>query len=331
MKIKLASFHKILNGDLKPWLENIATREQFKAWASELPEQKPLEPFTFVLDFIKPFSPKTIYYEKVISNTTNEFINQIKTLFADNDSDNIKTNVIYNALQKEITPILETIASLTQDDYSSDYINKNNPVRTTPANKEISYILHLIKAKSLQLFLEIQKIGMEYLKGEYLELDDLHFQFFNEPIPDFYSITKQEIKKTQKPKPKDIEKKTYYSFKLKNYPAEQYKLTYLWESLKMNGTFISEETKLNDFKKIFSGNSILNKVVWNGNKTELAYFMKQLHNKEKLVEDVGQEIWAITIKCFEKSDGSSYDRNEFRELKKPAKADLIIRAIENLK
>ncbi|MCP4650321.1 MAG: hypothetical protein GY853_09630 [PVC group bacterium] len=331
MKIILANFHQILTGNLKPWLKDIATKEQYKVWSSELPAQALTYPNVFTLKFIKPFSPKTIYYAGLITSSATEYTNEVKSLFFENESENIRINLVYNSLKKELFPLLETISEIIQHNYGSEYIDIDNLKKTDQSHKENTHIIHFLKATAIQLFLEVQNMGIDYLRTEILVLEDIHYQFFNETVPQFYSITKQEKHITPKKEKAKKEKPIYHSFKLKNYVREHSKLIYLWEPLKKDGIFIAEDTKLTDFKKIFSGDPIENKITWTGNKSELAYFIKRIHNVEKLVEHFGQEHWTVTIKCFLKEDGTLYERGDFRELKKPAKANLIIRAINSLK
>ena len=58
---------------------------------------------------------------------------------------------------------------------------------------------------------------------------------------------------------------------------------------------IGNSTDLKDFRKVFSGEAIDKPIIWTGNISELSYFIKQLHNELKLVEDLKQQQWAVTI------------------------------------
>jgi len=205
MRITLIKFRDILSGNLKPWLDNIATKEQFKLRNTELPIIAPTQPIIYCLSFTKAYSPKTIYYSRLITNAATEYTNEVKSIFNENDSVNIRTSLIYSALRKEFTPLFGSISELFDEDYSSEYLDIMNLKKTTPAHKENTFILHFIKATTIQLYLEIQELGKDFLKTEYLELKDLHFQFFNESIPEFYSITKQELANTIVSKPTFVE------------------------------------------------------------------------------------------------------------------------------
>ncbi len=335
MNPTLDTFHNILFGSLKPWVKNNHTNEQFKMWISEA-EKLPLSHSEkYTLKFIKPFSPKTSYYATVITNSVSKYMNELKFQFLNVDSENIKTNLIHHALKKELSPILEKIATIIeQEDYKPDYIDIANLTKTDSEMKENTFIFHLLKAHTIRLYLEIEDFGKSYLKAEYLELKDIHYQYYNEAAPGFFSITNSE-NKIHKPVTAPISKsnkspREYHSFTLKNLTREQYKLTYVCDSLKKN-EFIQNDTTLPIFKKIFSGDYVETPVRWIGNKSELAYFIKQIHNKHKIVESLKQEHWKVAVKCFSKPDCSSFDYSEFRELKKPSQSEKLDMAIEHLK
>lgn len=335
MNPTLDTFHKILTGNLKPWTQGDVTNEQFKARTAELQEIKKTHPEKYSLKFIKPFSSKTKYYAFEIRNSVALYMNELSDHLISNNSDNIKTNLIYRALKEELDPTLEKIATIiNKEDYKSNYIDITNLTKTDAEQKENTFIFQLLKASAIQLYLEIEDLGRAYLKTEYLELEDIHYQFFDETIPDFYTITKSNKKtkdpiKTSVPKVK-VSKQEHHSFTLKNLAREQYKLTNVCDSLKKN-KFIHDDTTPPIFKKIFSGQLIEIPVKWTGYKSELAYFIKQIHNKHKLVESLKQEHWKVTAKCFVEKDGSSFDKSEFRELKKPSRFAELDIAIDHLK
>lgn len=121
-----------------------------------------------------------------------------------------------------------------------------------------------------------------------------------------------------------------HSFKYINYITSPSKLTDFYNSLKKDG-FIQNDTKLTDFKKVFSGSSINTKVIWHGSLIELSFLIKQLHNEIKKIEDTKQQIWYITINCFEMSDGSVLNNDKLRlQTSQPAKSLKIMSAINLL-
>lgn len=108
-------------------------------------------------------------------------------------------------------------------------------------------------------------------------------------------------------------------------------LTDLWCKLK-EGRFIDDKTSIVNFKKVFSGKEILNPVKWTGNPSELYWFIHLIYTKYKLVNDLRQNQWKVTCLCFVQSGGSPFDRNQFRNLKRPQlTGKLLEQAVELLK
>ena len=125
-------------------------------------------------------------------------------------------------------------------------------------------------------------------------------------------------------------KSKYNSFTYINNLTGQSNLTALKESL-IRRKLIASDTDLKDFRKVFSGEAIDNPIVWTGNISELSYFIKQLHNNLKYVENVKQEIWAVTINCFIKENGEQYNRTKLRTQKVPTTSKNIDSALNTLK
>ncbi|ARV08247.1 hypothetical protein BTO05_00810 [Winogradskyella sp. PC-19] len=161
-----------------------------------------------------------------------------------------------------------------------------------------------------------------------------HFHLFKEAtenvLQDFKkgligSGRKQQV--IEKPKPKT--KSKHHSFTYKKWQFESTNLTYLKESL-IDKKLIASDTELKHFRKVFSGEEIEKPIVWTGNISELSYFIKQLHNELKLVEDLKQQQWAVTINCFIQENGEQYNRTKLRTQKVPATSKNIDIALKTL-
>ena len=87
---------------------------------------------------------------------------------------------------------------------------------------------------------------------------------------------------------------------------------------------------LKDFRKVFSGEEIKKPIVWTGNISELSYFIKQLHNVLKLVADLKQQQWAVTINCFIQENGEQYNRTKLRTQKVPTTSKNIDISLKTL-
>ncbi|WP_396601653.1 hypothetical protein [Algibacter sp. R77976] len=184
----------------------------------------------------------------------------------------------------------------SNDDYYLDIVTRNEKYRDRAENIDVAYII-----ETKLLFLTEIKNNLE-----------------------------QQILKTEIKIPKTKPKLKHQSFTYKKLRLESASLTDLRDSLKRN-KLIAEDTSLSIFKKVFSGNKIEKPIVWTGNISELSYFIKQLHNNLKYVENVKQEIWAVTINCFIQENGEQYDRKKLRTQKVPATSKNIDSVLNTLK
>lgn len=66
----------------------------------------------------------------------------------------------------------------------------------------------------------------------------------------------------------------------------------------IGGNYVDESTKFNQFRQIFSGKEISEKVVWKGNINHLHYFLAKLY-KEKLMPVNGNYLWKVGSFCFD--------------------------------
>lgn len=126
----------------------------------------------------------------------------------------------------------------------------------------------------------------------------------------------------------DSKQSTNYSLMLRDYNKKHNSLLDLKKSL-MDKGFISKDTKLGVFKKIFSGKKISTRVVWIATHTDLGYFIKQLNNLE-LIKDKKQDHWIAVIKCFVDNNGNPFIRKTLRGSKIPAKKNKIDSALKTL-
>lgn len=123
------------------------------------------------------------------------------------------------------------------------------------------------------------------------------------------------------------QKKEIKSFTYINFDSNPDAIVNLKDSLELYG-FISGETKLTDFKKVFSGKEVKSKIVWTG-KESLVYFIRQM-KRLKLIKPV-KDIWKISVKCFVDVDGNDFDNINLNSQKKPADTSKIDKILQNLK
>ncbi|MEQ8477615.1 hypothetical protein [Fulvivirga sp.] len=330
----LTVFHEIISGGLKPWVQGETSDAKYNLLASETTKPTPLFENRYDFKFLSPYNSKTNYYHNLIEGASVNFLNELTELFNQSRSENIRTNLIYNSLKKELWPLLIRISKvIASEKFDARYIDIKNFIKSDSEIKDGTYVFHALKAYSIWLYLEIQQLGKSYLQSDVLSPDEIFFQVFEEQSPGFYAYhanskiatPSPEIKSTGK----EDQKEEAYSFKLHNYVREHSKLKLVYDSLKLNG-FIDKATKTTQFKKIFSGEYIDEPVIWTGTKTDLAFFVKRLHNDLHLVAGIAPDHWKVTAKCFVQSDGTYWPFTAFRQLKTSARAEEINTALDNL-
>lgn len=337
-KFSLDIFKRILFTDYRPWvnreIQNVAyTQARNKIKLVEFT----YEPF-YKLHFTKAIGEMRKYYFQIIQNETISFLNnfneEIKSI-----SENEQKFMIYKIINKSLPQLLKDIDVLLKEKGLSYEIIKpeNIHLYTNQTLCNDAFVFQYLKFNLIYIFLEIQKEYPHLLKQDLLELEEIHQVYFKEFPKDYDFIipnTKiveintlnEEIKviegmkglNTMNDKPK-----TYHSFYYKKFDSKNDNLNDLHDNLKLN-KFIHHETKLVHFKKIFSGKEITNQIIWTGNQSELAYFVKLIHNDKKLVEDLKQRQWEITLNCFVQKEEIQFDRNKLRTAQKPKSTALLI-------
>jgi hypothetical protein len=325
---------KIIYGNLMPWLDENKPDAKFVALVNEVKKITPEYTAKFELDFYRPFNQKTKYYNKLIFNEVTAYCNKIKKLIHEDNNSKLQKYWQNDTLNKKLPSRLKDLGKLIKDkQFELDYINPRKSSLDLDANhKTDTYIIQLLKLSLIRIYLEIQDFFPFLSEDDKLIDEDFYTQFLFEPIPEmkFIKVTQPIIEISvqipQKEKQTSQEAKNYESFKYKQYNKNPDKLTDLCDSLR-KGNFIHQDTKATDFKKLFSGNNIENPVIWIGNRSEFAYFIKLIHNKHKLVEDLKQDQWKIAIQCFVKEGSDSFEIKD-RKLQRPnSTGDKLDRAV----
>lgn len=338
MSRQIKTLDKILDHELRPWLPQNSMDEVFASKFRNLKEYVSKQSLKFEIDFYRPFDNKTKYYSRLILNSVKLEFDEFYKIIDDDRNDNLIRYYLNDTLNKRLKTRLKDLGELSKEkDYELAFINpKNTSYQLEKGHKTNSYIMQLLKLGYMQFYLEIQEAFKEWI-DDYFIVEDFYTQLLNEPIPEQLLIKKLHVievaaEQTEKPKPKQTEKSIRFnSFTYKQYNTSPDNLSDLWDSLKFNN-FISANTPLATFKKVFSGTEINSPVIWTGNISELFYFVKRIHNDLKLVEDLKQKQWKVTCICFVDKDGEPFDSSKFRSLKRPnLTGDKIEKAVNLLK
>jgi len=159
-----------------------------------------------------------------------------------------------------------------------------------------------------------------------------HFQTFKDTIQKIYDDFRAGLVGTPDIPPLPIKTKpSALSFKYINLSTGLENITYLMSSLKRSA-LIHKDTSLANFRSVFSEREVEKKIIWTGNISELAHFIKTLHNTAKKVHDTKQKQWEITINCFEMADGTELTSDKLRHQKNDciARASIIEKAVNIL-
>lgn len=333
-----STLDKILNFELRPWLPQNSLDDVFASKFRSLKEYTPQQPLQFEIEFFRPFDNKTKYYSRLILNTVKSDFDTLYNKIDEDRNENLIRYYLNDTLNKRLKTRLKDLGVLLKKkDYALTYINpKNTSYQIDKQHKADTYVMQLLKLGYMQLYLEVQEAFKDWVYDEFI-VEDFYTQLLNEPIPEKLPISKIQILQIEpEPVRKTKTKKTETSIQFNSFFYKQYnknpdKLGDLWDSLKLNN-FISKDTPLPTFKKIFSGTEINNPVTWTGNISELYYFVKLIHTDLKLVEYLKQKIWEVTCICFVDENGEPFERSKFRSLKRPSlTGDKIDKAVNLLK
>jgi hypothetical protein len=228
---------------------------------------------------------------------------------------------------------LLTHSQITKDELEALYLKYDTTEEQLLLNRSYTNALHIAindePPKFKDTFEEgynpdTENIQFTFYNYHYGEIIREAIKFLNEQAFEYGFGTKEET-----PQPPIKTKPSALSFKYKNNISGSVNLTDLMNSLKRSA-LIHQETLLGNFRSVFSEKEIEQKIIWTGNISELAYFIKALHNTAKKVEDTKQKQWEITINCFEMADGTELTKDKLRTQKTPARAAIIEKAVNIL-
>ena len=334
MKNYLEILDKILYTDLVPWHENNQPDDKFFTEIDNIKTAEPEYIQKYSIDFQRPFNNKTKYYNKLITNEVISTCNTIHQLIKEDD--NIKLHKYWRneILNKKLTTRLKDIGKIIKNrNYDISHINPHKAYSDLDADhKTETYIMQLLKVAFMWLYLEIQEMYKFINDKDLLIQEDLYTSYLSEPIPEKLFIKQQQsnIKIKAQKKSSKLHGAQHTSFRYKQYIKAPGKLTDLYNSLKKSG-FISEDTSIHNFKRIFSGNEVDTPIKWTGNKSEFHYFIQLICLKYDLLEDLKQKHFIVACKCFVQNDNTPFDRKKLRTLKVPKLTeDILEKAVKLL-
>lgn len=329
-------FESIIHGELRPWLDSNKPDMKFAPMLGSVKTVNPSFPVLYEIEFIRPVDNKTKYYSKLILNETNSYCNRIVELINEDKNEQLMKYWLDATLNKRLKTRIKEVGKLIhQNDYSMIYINPHKLTFDKDSDhKAETYIFQLLKVALIKTFLEIQEVFKYLIDDDVLIEEDFYTQLLNEPIPEKSylkpvpkPIVIEEVVQVEDLKPSYILiDNTFNSFTYKQLNTNPDYINDLYDGLKSHG-FIADNTTKTDFKKIFSGKEVSKPVTWTKTISDLHYFIMLIHNINKSVEDLKQHQWEIACKCFIRSDGRPFDRQQLKEQKKPKSTSAILEKI----
>ncbi len=330
-------FNRIINGNSGPWLEANRHEEKFEAIISDL---KPTEPDfgpIYEIEFYPFFNNKTRYYHKLITNEANRYCNQIIELIRSEDDIRIIKYLLNDLLKKKLRSLLKDVGKLIRiNDYDLKYIDPYQSAFFAGVDhKSDTYVIQFLKTALVKVYLEIQEVFKSRLEDDYPEMKDLYLQALSEPIPE-HTFLKKTVEaafaagsKPDLPSCSPVkEDLCLHSFTYRQFIKKGDLLIDLCDSLKKN-LFIDKKTSVGNFRRIFSGKEISSPVRWTGHASDFYYFIYLIYTKYKVVEDLRQNQWKVACRCFVQGDGTPFERDKIKNLKRPRlTGGLLEKAVE---
>lgn len=277
------------------------------------------------------FNKASEFYQYLINNENIRICAALATKVSKAETD-IDSEYQVSGILRNLENVIEHIAEKTHNDKLS------------------SYVLNAVKITLFRLYEEIKLSFPDFIGTDSLSV----YEVINLIAPDFESqkniensvsfvinqflLARQVVKAKEvnlsiakhddeTPPPVNV---TYHSFTYKFKNKNQEYIRELFDSLKSNN-FIEKSTGYTDFRKIFSGDPVTNRVIWSGKISELHYFIELISKKDKSISDLKQHHWEVACKCFIWPDGSEIDRAKLKEQKNPKlTANLIEKGVNHL-
>ena len=279
-------------------------------------------PFQFDFKFPLPFNEKTRFYHCLICNQVNREVPRIVGLIREEQDESHARQRLNWLLKEYLEPNLIKVGQDIRDKgYSRKYLKpKPKRIRLRPELSSNAYSIRLAGRALAKIYLEVQDAFSGWvfprLSPEYLYAKFIQEASKQAPIQRLSLPAALNGKATKGRDRKPAERVSTDSFTCPAYSRNPKKLEDAWNSLRNSG-MIAEDTRLVDFKRIFSGDPVEKPVRWKGCKEDLKYFVMQIHLENNLIRYLGKAIWKVSCKCFVKADGKPFDRHGFSTLRNP--------------
>ncbi len=186
MKNELKLFDEILHGSLRPWLKKNQNESRFRDQLLKLEMEKSLYPMTFQIHFLRPFSSKTRYYRRLITNEVIRICNKVHRFIED---DNIQDLYVYHRnfmLHKSLPVRLTEVGKVIfARDYFWEFFDPNEPFLEEDFEfRNDAFILQFLKTSLIHVFMELQEMYRFIDAKDLLIEKDFYPEFFKDAYPE---------------------------------------------------------------------------------------------------------------------------------------------------
>jgi len=284
------------------------------------------------LAFPKPYNEKIQYYLVYAQNAITEYLNLVISGINQFKNPETKLYWIKETLFSVLKERIEKIGIVCDE---HRYYLGNNMFRIPTWNnpqdpKETRYStiifnLAIIKHHLVYAFLEIQSQFSELINEEAVT----HEFIINEYFKGNFKYDEPFLKKAP---PEDIivPEKNLKSFKYIHLVNDSDRISDLYESLK-NKNYIHKDTRMVDFKKVFTESFISTPIIWKTHISDLYYLFHLLAVKMKLLEFPKQTHWKIVSQCFLDEHGKEYNFKRLKGLSPTIRKEEIEKIAEHLR
>jgi hypothetical protein len=289
------------------------------------------EKFKTDLEYNYPFEhAPMVYFQKWKTNLSHfkkEVLNNITNLSTE------RRIPFLNKLLFELEEMLDGI-QVTKEELDELYLQHNTSENDIFKKRDFKNSLHIAIHSEPAEFENHFKGGFDPMSETYqFTFYNYHYgQTINNAI---IFLKEQKIEYTSNSI--EIEKKVneskeannkFKSFEYIYLQTESENITNLLKELKRLN-LVDQVTELKHFRTVFTNKEVVQKINWTGNISELAFFIKTIHNTSKKVKDTKQKLWEITVNCFQMDNGSILEQSKLRGQKKPATSSEIEKVIND--
>jgi hypothetical protein len=336
----MTNIESIVIGDLRPFKQDSRGDDYyspaFRGLASVEPKFQPCYKINFPAPLL---SPKTKYYKRLIDNDITIKLNELFELLDGNGADLIlfHRKKLFELIKSHLESIQKYI-NFNQHDLS-EITSRYADFSKNLQHSECTYIFNYMLTALIRCYIEFQARYKLFIdEDRQFSISDFYTQILKRQMPENTFITENpEIIQIEETPPVQSEKKEKsstdsLSFLYVHLDKNPEAITNLFNSLKDVVRLIDPQTRLTDFKKVFSGREVTTPIVWAGTPTELYYFIKYIHNIQKSVEDARKQQWAIACHCFIGENEVRFDKSKLKALKdpNPQSVENIEKAANNL-